>query len=335
MKRSKIDLEDIAAFRNLADAAHKAARGKRTRPDVQAFFKRFDDNINEQAHAILVGQMPKGIFKRFIIHDPKKRLIHAACFEDRIFHHAVMNQAGPVLERAMTPTTYACRPGKGVHAAAQHVQTGIRRFPWYGKIDILGYFDTIDHQIMLALLARRFKGNDFLDTLQRIIDSYATAPGKGLPIGSLTSQHFANYYLDGLDRYILEQGAVRAHVRYMDDIIWWCDTKADAQSTLALVREYAAEKRLLNIKDSVQINRSSHGVTYCGYRILPGDMRLTRRRRRQYQVRRKAWEAAYLSGVIDERKLQNAYAAVHGVTAHADSLAWRKENLRRHPSIVI
>lgn len=335
MKRTAISLESIAAFDNLAQAAYRAARGKQTRDDVKRFFQRFDAHLNQLSSDIRDGRMPYGRFRRFAIRDPKPRIIHAACFEDRVFHHAVMNLAGPVLERALTPTTYACREGMGSHAAVRQVQRHLRRFPWYVKIDIQHYFDTIDHACLYRLLQRRFKGRDFLALLQRIIAGFQVAPGKGLPIGSLTSQHFANFYLDGLDRFILEHLPARAQVRYMDDILWWCDSHECARETLEQVRAYATDERLLNVKANTQINRSVHGVSFCGYRVMPGQLRLSRRRRRRYQHLRQDWERAYAEGRIDALTLQRGYDAVHAITLPADSANWRRQNLLLHPSLEV
>ncbi len=333
MKRTLITLESIAAFDNLVQATYRAARGKQTRDDVRRFFERFDEYIGQLSRDIRTGRMPYGRFHRFTIQDPKLRIIHAACFEDRIFHHAVMNLAGPVLERALTPTTFACREGKGSHAAVQEVQRCLRRFPWYVKIDIQHYFDTIDHARLYQLLQRRFKGRDFMALLQRIIDCYEVTPGKGRPIGSLTSQHFANYYLDGLDRFILERLPICAQVRYMDDIIWWCHSRECAREMLEQVQDYAMNERLLTVKANTQINRSVHGVSYCGYRLTLGQIRLSRRRRRRYQQLRRNWERAYAEGRIDALTLQHGYDAVHAITLPAASTNWRKENLRRHPPL--
>ncbi len=321
MKRVAILLDAIAAVDNLALATYRAARGKQTRHDVRRFFQRFDAHINQLAADIRAGRTPYGRFRRLTIRDPKPRIIHAACFEDRIFHHAVTRFAGPVLERALTPTTFACRQGMGNHAAVRQVQRHLRRFPWYVKIDMQHYFDTIDHACLLRLLQRRFKGQAFLALLQRILACYEVTPGKGLPIGALASQHFANYYLDGLDRYILEDLPAYAQVRYMDDTIWWCDSRARARETLAQVCAYAANRRLLTVRANVQINRSVHGASFCGYRITPGQLRLSRRRQRRYQQLRRDWERAYALGRIDALALQQAYAAVHAITMPADSAA--------------
>jgi len=335
MKRTGIDLQAIACMDNLADAAVKAARGKRFRTDVQDFFQSFETNLHNLRTDILNGKVPYGHYTSFTIHDPKERTIHAACFKDRVIHHALMNHAGPVLERAMVPTAFACRLGKGPLAAVHWVQRGIRRFPWYVKVDIRRYFDSIDHEILCQIVTRRIKGNEVLSLIRRIIGSYHTIPGKGLPIGSLTSQYFANYYLDGLDRSIMERLGACAHARYMDDVIWCCHDRAAGKATLAHVKEYLSEERLLDLKDNIQINRSCKGVTYCGFRIFPGFLKLSSRRCKRYTARRKFWEHAYLRGKINEKKLQSAYASVYGIIAHADSLEWRKEQLLRYPSIIM
>ncbi len=158
-------------------------------------------------------------------------------------------------------------------------------------------------------------------------------PGKGLPIGALTSQHFANYYLDGLDRYLLEELRVCAQLRYMDDILWWCESRARARETLDQVCRYARDQRLLTVKDNPQINRSARGVSFGGFRITPGEIRLSRRRRRRYQERRLAWEQAYAEGFIDALTLQRAYDAVHAITLPAQAGAWRGQNLKRFPPL--
>jgi RNA-directed DNA polymerase len=178
MKREPIAVSDIATWHNLALAAWKAARGKRTRPDVVRFMANADCSLARLAWDTLGGRTPYGGYRSFEIHDPKTRLIHAACFEDRVLHHAIMNLAEPVFERALVPSTYACRPKRGVHKAVSEVQRHLQRFPWFGKVDIDGYFPSIDHACLQRLLARRFKGEEFLALLGRIIDSYASQPGK-------------------------------------------------------------------------------------------------------------------------------------------------------------
>lgn len=331
MKRKAISLAEIARYDNLSLALYKAAKGKRYRGDVLHFMDNLEANLNQLSADILRGRLPYGRFRSFAIYDPKPRTIHAACFEDRIFHHALMNHAGPVLEKAMLPTSFACRPGKGVHQAVKLVQHNLQRFSYYGKVDINAYFASISHEKLLEVLLRRFKGAELTEQLKRIIASHETLPQFGLPIGSLTSQYFANYYLDGLDRLLARLPTVRAHIRYMDDVIWWSDSQAQTREVLRTINAWLLEERSLLLKQSSDIQPSKQGVTYCGFRVTAGAIRLSRRRKKRFLQRRQYWEAQYQSGQISELQLQQAFASVHAITEHTDSLGWRRENLRRFP----
>ena len=333
MHRQRIELGEIAAWDNLQLATWKAAQGKRSRPDVACFIAGLDDRL-EQLHAdILAERVPYGQYRSFVIHDPKLRQIHAACFEDRVLHHAIMNLAEPVFEKSLVPSTYACRPGKGVHLAVSQVQRNLQRYPWFVQVDVNGYFPSIDQARLLALLSRRFKGAGFMHLLHRIVESYQAMPGKGLPIGSLTSQHFANYYLDGADRFLLGHADVCAHVRYMDDIVWWCRDKNCARQVLAELSSYLSEIGKLSLKPDPQINRSSRGLTFCGFRILSATIRLTNRKQKRYRFLRGRNEAAWERSNISDRALQSAYDAMLAATLLAESQSWRQRDLQLHPSV--
>ena len=333
MKRKAISLADIAGHDNLSLALYNAAKGKRYRGDVLRFMNDLETNLNQLSTDILRGKLPYGRFHSFAIHDPKLRTIHAACFEDRIFHHALMNYAGSVLEKAMLPTSYACRPSKGVHQAVKLVQKNLQRFSCYGKVDISAYFASISHEKLLKVLLTRFKGAELSGQLQRVIASHEATLGYGLPIGSLTSQYFANYYLDGLDRLLASLPNVRAHIRYMDDVIWWSDTQQQSRDVLAAISTWLRDERSLALKSNADLQPSKQGVTYCGFRVTAGTIRLTRRRKKRFLQRRRYWETLYQSGKITALQLQQAFASVHAITEHTDSLSWRRENLRRYPAL--
>jgi RNA-directed DNA polymerase len=333
MHRQRIELDEIAAWDNLQLATWKAAQGKRTRPDVASFTAGLDERLAQLNADILAERVPYGQYRAFVIHDPKQRLIHAACFEDRVLHHAIMNLAEPVFEKSLVATTYACRPGKGVHLAVAQVQKNLQRYPWFVQVDVNGYFPSIDQERLLDLLSRRFKGAGFMQLLRRIVESYQAIPGKGLPIGSLTSQHFANYYLDGADRFLLGHPAICAHVRYMDDIVWWCKDKNSARLVLAELSSYLSEDCKLSLKPNPQINRSTRGLTYCGFRIFPCTIRLTNRKQRRYRLLRRRYEAAWEQSNITDRELQSAYDAILAAALPAKSQSWRQRDLQLHPSV--
>ena len=253
MRRLRISLAEIAERKNVVLAFQKAAKGKRNRDSVRLFLQDFDQNINQLCADILSAKLPYGHFREFQIYDPKKRLIHAACFPDRVFHHALINIAGGELERRMQPSSFACRQDRGVHKAVNRVQQNLQKYPYFVKIDIDGYFPSISHERLLGLLARCFKGKQCLDQLVRIVKGHNGVKGFGLPIGSLTSQYFANYYLNGLDCLLAEHPLVKANVRYMDDVIWWCESREAATQVLHEVRQWLLLERELSVKPSVQI----------------------------------------------------------------------------------
>jgi RNA-directed DNA polymerase len=332
MKRQAITLDQVAARDNLLLATWKAARGKQRRPAVARFLIDLDGRLNALADNIRSGRAPQGRYRAFTIHDPKRRTIHAACFADRVLHHAVLNLCEARFEQMLVDSTYACRPGKGVHAAATQVQRNLCRFAWWVQVDVDGYFPSIEHVRLKELLHTRVKGADFLALLDRIIDSGATGvrPGYGLPIGSLTSQHFANAYLDLGDRMLLAHPKVRAHVRYMDDILWWCDSREDARATLAAFSGFLRQECGLCLKENVRIGPSQAGVAYCGFRVRPGVILPSRRKLARYRQHTVQLEQAWAHGEISDRALQRAADTAQAALAHCQSLGFRPRFWREH-----
>jgi len=328
-RRNPVTLEDVAAWDNLSAAFWRAARGKRHRPEVGRFAANFDAEIAQLRRQILAGELPEGAMASFEIRDPKPRIIHAPGFRQRVLHHALMHQMAPTIERSLVLDTYACIPGRGTHAAVHRVQHHARRHRWYAKIDVQSYFASIVHERLLEDLARRFKDRGLLALCRRIVEQHRSSPGRGLPIGALTSQHFANLYLGPLDRHLLEQARVAGMVRYMDDTLWWGAERVEVRRQVDEVAALLAEQRGLTVKANWQINRSERGIPFCGFRVFPATLRLSPRRKRRYRDARRAWERAYLNGTIMPGELQRGYASTLAITAHADADGWRRRELER------
>lgn len=329
--RSLVRLEEVAALDNLAAAFWLAARGKRQQPEVSAFAARLDQELAVLQGQILGLSVQVGEMTVFRIHDPKPRTIHAPCFRERVLHHALMSHVGPVLERSFVEDTFACRTGKGTLAAVLRAQRQTRRFPVFAKLDVRSYFPSVDHQVLRGLLRRRIKGQATLALLDRIIDSHHTAPGRGLPIGALTSQHFANLYLSGLDRLIVEEHGLGL-VRYMDDVVIWGHGTAAVERAAEAAVVYAHETLRLTIKPGWQPTSIHRGVPLCGFRVFGDRLLLSRRRQRRYRRARHRWETAYALGLIDARTLQARYASARAITAHAAAAAWRRGDLQQRPA---
>lgn len=329
MKRSPVRLSDIADWTNLSRAFFEAARGKRRRKDVAAFGLDLETQLSRLRAQILSGEIAVGKYRSFRVYDPKPRLIQAPDFRERVLHHAIMAHVGPVIDRGLVFDCYACRAGKGPLAAEKRAHYHARRHPWFCQIDIRGYFASIDHITLIQILERRFKNKGLLALLRRIIGSTPAAPGRGLPIGALTSQYFANLYLAGADRLILEESEAQGYVRYMDDLVWWGESRAAAHAVFEKVSIHIERDLKLEIKLPFRCGRSIHGLCFCGYRILPNRLLLTRRRKQRYSLCRQRAEQAYARGLISARTLQSHYASAFGMTAHADAASWRREQLAR------
>lgn len=209
MKRVGHLMEKVAEPDNLREAYLRATRGKRDRRDVIEFSRGLEGRLQVMRGQLLDETVPLGGYRQFMVHDPKERVITVAPFTQRVLHHAIMGVCEPYFERRLIDHTYACRKGKGRLAALETARRHCRKFPYFLKLDIRKYFDSVGHDCLIGQLHRVFKDAALLRLLEGIVRSFETAPGCGLPIGNLTSQHFANLYLGLLDR-LLAEGRMRA-----------------------------------------------------------------------------------------------------------------------------
>ncbi len=227
MKRTGHLFEQVADFHALCAAARRAARGKGGTQSASSFLFHMEGEVLQLQREILDGTYRPRQYRTFYISDPKPRTISAADFRDRVAHHALCAILEPLFERTAIEDSYACRAGKGSHLAVQRAQYFARRLGRFLKLDIRKFFETLDHDVLKAALRRIIKDERLLELTGRIIDHGAPGSprGRGLPIGNLTSQHFANFYLGPLDRFIKQELRVLGYVRYMDDFLLFSDSK--------------------------------------------------------------------------------------------------------------
>ncbi|MCP5067045.1 MAG: RNA-dependent DNA polymerase [bacterium] len=333
VRRSSLSIADVAAWDNLAAAFWSAASGKRGGCEVQSFAADLERRLSQISNELRSGSYVFSPLGEFEIRDPKRRRIHAPCFRDRVVHHALMQVAGPVLDRALVADVFACRVGKGPERAVCRLQQHSRRWPWLVGLDVRQFFASIRHDVLLSFLQRRFKNPDLLRFMEQVVCSHEAGPGRGLPIGALTSQHFANYYLSSLDRLLLERTAACGVVRYMDDVVVLARSKRELEGAVTAASEFVEQQLGLSFHDSRQVRRASVGVTFCGFRVTPGSIRLSRRRRRRYLRGRRDWERAYRVGCLHAEELQRGYSSVLAMTQFAGATAFRREDLRRRPEV--
>jgi hypothetical protein len=318
--------EQIVEWGNLRLACGKALRGKRSRSDAQEFVRNLDENLRQLQDGLIDGQLRVGESRQFIVFDPKQRTITAPCFRERVLHHAVMNVCESVFERYLTADTFACRIGKGRLACIARATDFSRRHPFFLKMDVRRYFESIPHEILVRKLTRLFRDPPLLLLLERIIDSHHVQAGRGLPIGSLTSQHFANFYLSFLDRFLKETVRVPGYVRYMDDSVVWGESPRWLMDVRERTAEYLVRELDVTLKENAFINRTSLGMDFLGVRVFPDHLRLSRRSKVRYVRKLRRYERQFLEGKWSERELQRR---VEALTAFLRTPGMRTWNFRR------
>ncbi len=323
-------MERIASVAAVTRAFHLAAQGKRFNEAVKRFRRSFDEEVSGIVRELCVGSWSPGEYKRFMVCDPKPRVIHAASFRDRVVHHALMHAAGPVLERSAVAHSCACLRGRGNGAALRLAMDAARRFRYYLKLDVRRYFDSIPHGILVGLLHERFKDAGLMVLFERIIDSFRIKPGMGLPIGTLTSQCFANFFLDGMDHWVTASPGVAAAVRYMDDIVLWHDDASRLQDVRARLAEWLQENRGLVFKEASGPRPCAEGLPFLGYRILPGRLLLARASRRRFAARLQGYGDDFAAGRLTVQQLQRRTDALLAFTQPSCCHEWRGRIVSRN-----
>ena len=265
MKRSDNLFNQIIDLGNLKSAYLKALKGKRYTPAAIIYGNRLDENLYNLKIQLEKEIYKHGTYRQFKIYDPKERLITAASFEDRIIHHAIMNVLELVFERQFIFHTYACRKGKGTHKAVEYASKQAKQCEYFLKLDVRKYFDNVDHDVLKTLLCRIIKDKKCLRLLFSIIDSFGEN-NKQLPIGNLTSQFFANFYLSSIDHMVLEILKPHGYVRYMDDVIIFDESKKRLLEIYKALSDFVVNELFLTFKQPV-INKCANGIPFLGFLI--------------------------------------------------------------------
>lgn len=325
-KRIGFLINEIADCDNLRLAFWKSRKGKDDKPEVMEFRKQLDANLLSLRNDILSGNVEVGNYYYFTIHDPKERLICAAPFRQRVLHHAIMNICHPIFERFQIFDSYATRVGKGQYAALERAKVYSAKYQWFCKLDVRKYFDSIDHKVLYSQLNTKFKDPHLLELFYKIIKSYETAPDKGLPIGNLTSQYFANFYLGFADHFIKEKLQVKAYVRYMDDMVFWSTDKAALLLIVKQFDTFITTTLNMTLKPYC-INSLQKGLPFLGYVIFKDTVRLNKTSKKRF-VRKMN---LYQSHIENEQWTQAQYAQhvlpLVSFTQHADAVQLRRQVL--------
>lgn len=313
-------MEPMVERENLTAAVWLAAQGRRQQPAVQAFLTNLSAELDALQSQLTSGELHCGECHTFTIYDPKERLITAPVFRERVLHHAIMRVCGPVLERRLIHHSYACRAGKGTYAALEAAQAAARKGAWFVKLDVRKYFQSIDHGRLMSRLERVFRERQVLETFRLLLAAYAPQPGRGLAIGTLISQHLANFFLTPLDTLVVQELRPSGYVRYMDDMALWVTDRQEAKEARDRLTAFARDELGLEMKTAF-INRSGHGMDFLGHRVFPHRLGLNHASRTRYQHRLRELVA---DAEVTEASAQERAVALTAFTQRADCLSWRR-----------
>ena len=324
MKRLSMLWPHIVAFDNLYRAWRKARKGKSHTAAVADFELGLEHHLLALQGELLNGIYQPGEYRLFTIYERKPRVIAAAPFRDRVVHHALMNIIEPPLDRRFVFDCYACRTAKGTHAAVDRYQHWACRYRYVLKLDVRQYFPSIDHEYLKAKLQARIKDRDAIALLDCIIDAGPNRDGKGIPIGNLTSQFFANLYLDDFDHWIKETLRAPAYLRYVDDMVLLGDDKRQLANWREHIRERLQHERLQLHPNKAHISPTRCGLNLLGYVVYPTHRRL--RADNGYRFRRKLRSLArlYQQGVLVLADIDPSVQAWLGHAQHADTKGLRQ-----------
>jgi retron-type reverse transcriptase len=291
MKRINHIWDKIITYENLYNAQKKARLGKRNKDYCADFDFNLECELFKLQNELENKTYKPGKYKTFEISEPKKRLISAAPYRDRVVHHALCNIIEPIFEKTFIYDSYANRKGKGTHKALDRFVKYFRSSKFVLKCDIVKYFPSIDHEILKSLIRRKVKCKNTLWLIDLIIDNsnpqtpineYFSGDNlftplerkRGLPIGNLTSQFFANIYLNEFDHFVKDGLGIKKYVRYVDDFVIFSNCK----STLNRIRKHIefklAEYRLKIHKIKSRITNTNYGENFLGFRVFKNKIRI-------------------------------------------------------------
>lgn len=332
----------LTSWENLLLAYRKASKGKRSKKDVAAFEYRLEENLLQIQSELQSGEYSPGKYHSFYIHEPKRRLISAAPFRDRVVHHALCNLMEPIFETGFIDDCYANRIGKGTHRALDRAQQYSRKFRYCLQCDIRQFFPSLDHEILMGQINRKLLDRDALWLVSRILESgigvlseqydmvyfpgddllAATRP-RGLPIGNLTSQFWGNLYLNGFDHFVKRQLKCRGYLRYVDDFILFANEKKTLWGCKSQLEKRLAQLRLV-IHPGAAPRPVEDGFTYLGFRIFPQERRLKRQKGIYFHRKLKGLAAQLKLGVITHGQLQQTLLGWVNHVRYGNTVGLRK-----------
>ncbi|MFH1111902.1 MAG: reverse transcriptase/maturase family protein [Patescibacteria group bacterium] len=332
MKIYKNLFNKIISLANLFSAWDKFKHDKQQKRDVQKFSWQLEQNIFQLHHDLKYHMYKHQPYTSFYINDPKQRHIHKASVRDRVLHHAVFSILNPLFEETFISHSFSCRIDKGTHAGVDALESIMRAVsknytvPCFAlKCDVQKFFASVDHYILINIISKRIKDDNVMWLLKIIIESFVSPlfslfSSKGLPIGNLTSQLFANIYLNELDQFVKHQLGVKHYVRYTDDFVLVANNEAQAYSFINPISRFLEQKLALRLHPKkIIVRKIRQGVDFLGYVVLPHHRVL--RSKTKTRMFRKLHQRInqYHNKIVGQQTIDQALQSYLGVLSHANT----------------
>lgn len=325
---------EVCSYENLKLAYKRARRHKTTKGYVIEFEKDLEKNLLLiRSELLLHCYRPKALVT-FAIYDPKARKISKSDFRDRIVHHAVCNIIEPIFDKTFISDSYANRAGKGTLGAVNRFDYFKRKASrnntrkcYVLKADIKRYFENVDHKILINIIRKKIKDPDLLWLIRIIIANHVgIEKDKGMPLGNLTSQFFANVYLNELDHFVKNTLKARYYIRYVDDLIIMDDDKAKLEEWNSEINDFLKEKLSIELHpDKSRIICLARGVDFLGFRIFYYHKLLRKANMRKMQRKLENFRSLYLGKKMDYDEIYNSFHGWFAYAKHANTYALRRK----------
>lgn len=314
---------DIIFIDNLFSAWKEFVRGKRSKRDVQEFELYLEDNIFLLHKQLQDNLWEHGQYQSFTVCDPKPRNIHKASVADRLVHHAVYRQLESLLDKSYIYDSWSCRLGKGTHKSICRCHKQLNKLynlhnckVWVLKCDIKKYFASINHDILLKLLMKKINDKMVIDLLKKIKKSF----NSGLPLGNLTSQLFANVYLNPLDHYIKEKLGVKVYLRYCDDFLLSSHSRNQLEIWLKDIRKFLLSNLKLKLHpNKIKFRLFNWGIDWLGYVLYPSYINIRNKTRKRMWRNVNNRVNMYMNGLLDRDSLRSVFASYQGIIKYSDN----------------
>ncbi|PJA90531.1 MAG: hypothetical protein CO137_00070 [Candidatus Magasanikbacteria bacterium CG_4_9_14_3_um_filter_32_9] len=333
VKNKKILFDEITSLEGLFSAWEGFKRGKEGRLDVQKFFLNLERNIFNLYEKVKSGTYQHSAYTSFLVCDPKLRNINKAEVVDRVMHHSIVKHIEPLFEKSFIFDSYSSRIGKGTHRGVERLKSfclkltkNKTRTAWALKCDIRKFFDSVDHDILISILRDKIRDEKLMEIIEKIIRSYSTKPGKGIPLGNLTSQIFSNIYLDRLDQFMKRNLRIKHYLRYTDDFIILDVKKERLEKLVPVLNDFLEQDLKLQLHPNKLIIRKIHrGIDFLGYIVYPTHLILRTKTKRRMLRKIAAKKRELDVGIISAETFDNTLQSYLGMLTHCRGEGIRNE----------